>query len=79
MLDYLERTVPDEEGYLVGDRLTLADLAVASPFVNFHHAGSPIDAARYSRIVAYVDRILDRPSFQQWVERETAFLAKQAA
>ena len=40
MLDYLERTVPDEGGYLVGDRLTLADLAVASPFVNFRHAGS---------------------------------------
>src|SRR2546429_324635 len=79
MLDYLERTVPDEGGYLVGDRLTLADLAVASPFVNFRHTGSPIDAARYPRTVAYVDSILERPSFKQWVDRETAFLAKQAA
>jgi hypothetical protein len=26
-----------------------------------------------------VQRILARPSFSQWVERETAFLAKQAA
>ena len=79
MLDYLERTVPDEGGYLVGDRLTLADLAVASPFVNFHHTGSPIDSARYPRTIAYIDSILERPSFKQWVERETAFLAKQAA
>ena len=79
MLDYLERTVPDEGSYLIGDRLTLADLAVASPFVNFHHTGSPIDAARYPRTVAYVDSILGRPSFKQWVDRETAFLAKQAA
>lgn len=79
MLDYLERTVPDERGYLVGDRLTIADLAVASPFVNFRHTGSAIDPARYPRTVAYVGSILERPSFRQWVERETAFLEKQPA
>src|SRR5690348_5103100 len=37
ILDYLEKIVPDEGGYLVGDRLTLADIAVASPFANFRH------------------------------------------
>ena len=30
ILDYLERTVPDPEGFLVGDELTLADIAVAN-------------------------------------------------
>src|SRR5438874_6844568 len=73
LLDYLERTVPDEGGYLVGDRLTLADIAVASPFVNFRHASAEVDRARYPRTTAYVDRILSRPSFAEWVERETAF------
>jgi len=33
LLDYLEGQVPDS-GFLVEDRITLADLAVASPFVN---------------------------------------------
>ena len=37
ILDYLERTVPGEDGYLVGDALTLADIAVAGPFANFRH------------------------------------------
>lgn len=79
MLDYLERTVPDAGSFLVGGNVTLADIAVASPFVNFRHASSPIDAARYPRTIAYVDSILDRPSFKQWVQRETAFLAREAA
>jgi glutathione S-transferase len=79
ILDYLEKTVPDAGGYLVAGRLTLADIAVASPFVNFRHTNSPVDAGRYPRTVAYVDRMLARPSFAEWVERETAFLAKEPA
>jgi len=79
ILDYLERTVPDEGGYLVGDRLTLADIAVAGPFANFRHTKTRVDAERYPRTVAFVERILERPSLARWVERETAFLAKQLA
>jgi glutathione S-transferase len=79
ILDYLERTVPDEGRYLVGDGLTLADLAVASPFANFRHTKTKICPERYPRTVAYVDRILARPSFAPWVEREASLLAHQAA
>ena len=79
ILDYLERTVPDEGGYLVGDALTLADLAVASPFANFRHTGTRVCPDRYPRTVAYDDRILTRPSFAPLVERETAMLAKEPA
>jgi glutathione S-transferase len=79
ILDYLERTVPGDGGYLVGDRLTLADIAVAGPFANFRHTETKVDPGRYPRTVAYVERILSRPSLSHWVERETAFLAKQAA
>ncbi|MGN6058874.1 MAG: glutathione S-transferase family protein, partial [Sphingomicrobium sp.] len=43
ILDYLEKIVPDEGGYLVGDRLTLADIAVASPFANFRHTNTNVD------------------------------------
>lgn len=79
ILDYLETVVPNDGGFLVGDRLTLADLAVASPFANLGHLGCEIDGARHGRTRAYVERILARPSFAQWVERETAFLAREPA
>jgi len=79
ILDFLERTVPGDGGYLVGDALTLADIAVASPFANFRHTNTRVDQDRYPRTVAYVDRILARSSFAQWIERETAYLARQAA
>ena len=79
MLDYLEKVVPADGGFLVGDRLTLADLAIASPFANFEHCGVNVDPDRYPRTIAYAQRILARPSFSQWVEREKALMAKVAA
>ena len=75
VLDYIESVVPDGDGYLVGDSLTLADIAVAGPFANFRHTNTRVDPEKYPRTVAYVDRILERPSFAHWVEREVAFLA----
>jgi glutathione S-transferase len=75
ILDYLERVIP-ESGFLVEDRITLADIAVASPFVNFRHL--ELDPGERPRLRAYVDGILARPGFRSWVERETAFLARAA-
>ena len=75
ILDYLERTIPGS-GFLVEDRLTLADIAVASPFVNFRHLG--VGIGDRPKLRSYVDAMLSRPSFSQWAERETAFLARAA-
>lgn len=79
VLDYLEQVVPGEGRYLVGDALTLADIAVASPFANFRHTQTKVCPEKYPRTVAYIDRILARPSLARWVERETAMLSKEAA
>ena len=79
ILDYLERVAPEGDGFLVGDRLTLADIAVASPFANFRHMDIAFDLERYPRTIAYVARILDRPSFKPMVERETAILERAPA
>jgi glutathione S-transferase len=78
ILDYLEKVIPGS-GFLVEDRLTLADLAVASPFANFRHLGIELDEARHPKVKAFTGAILDRPSFKGWVEREAAFLARNAA
>ena len=78
ILDYLESVVP-EDGYLVGGRFTLADIAVAGPFANFQHCNVDIDEARFPRLKRYVASILARPSFAPHVERESAYLARQPA
>lgn len=77
ILDYLERVIP-KSGFLVEDRLTLADIAVASPFANFRHLGLGCLDAR-PKLAAYVQAILSRPSFASWIEREAAFLERTAA
>ena len=77
LLDYLEGVIPDS-GFLVGGRLTLADISVAGPFANFGHCGVAIDEGRYPKTMRYAGSILARPSFTQYVEREAAFLARTA-
>jgi glutathione S-transferase len=78
LLDYLESVIP-ASGFLVEDRLTLADISVASPFVNLAHLDVAVDGARHPKVKAYVAAILARPSFAPWIEREVAFLEKTAA
>jgi glutathione S-transferase len=78
ILDYLEAVVPAPGGFLVGDGLTLADVAVASPFANLSHMDVAADEARHPRVTAYVQSILGRPSFAGWIERERGLLAKAA-
>lgn len=78
LLDYLESVIPGS-GFLVDDKLTLADIAVAGPFANFGHCNVAIDETRYPKLSRYVSSILSRPSFAQYVERETAFLAREPA
>jgi glutathione S-transferase len=79
ILEYIESIVPGDDGYLVGKELTLADIAVASPFANFRHTETRVCPDRYPRTVAYVDRILARPSLATWIARETEMLSRRAA
>jgi glutathione S-transferase len=78
ILDYIERTLP-ESGWLVEDRLTLADIAVATAFANFRHLRLSLDSERHPKTTAFADRMLARPSFAGWIARETAFLERTAA
>ncbi len=66
-LDYLEGELGDQE-YLVAGRFTLADIAVASPFVNFSYGGYRPDASRWPKLAAFLERIHARPSFKKIIE-----------
>ncbi|MBS0478071.1 MAG: glutathione S-transferase family protein [Proteobacteria bacterium] len=77
LFDYLERAIPDS-GFLVGGRMSLADIAVASPFANYAHCGVGPDPARWPRTVAYVDAILARPSFAGMIADERTMMAALA-
>ena len=74
LCDYLERLIPSS-GFLVADQLTLADLAVASPFVNFDHANVRPDPATHPKLVAYLASIHGRASFAPTIAQEKAILA----
>jgi len=71
VLDYLEGELSDRE-YLVSGAFSVADLAVASPFVNYNHAGESVDASRWPALTAYLERIHSRPSYKACIEEEKA-------
>ncbi|MDK2760057.1 MAG: glutathione S-transferase family protein [Sphingopyxis sp.] len=75
LLAYLEDAIP-ASGFLVGDRLTLADLAVASPLINLRHCGAGIDPEAYPKIAAWSGGILSRASMAPWIAKEERLIAK---
>jgi glutathione S-transferase len=74
VFDYLEGEVSESDG-IVGDRFSIADISLGSPFVSLMHGDEQVDATRWPRLAAYVDRILARPSFQALIEEEVAAFA----
>lgn len=75
ILKYLESVVPDENGFLVGDTLSIGDIAVASVFVNSDHACT-VDRSRYPRTYGWVDAMLARPSFAPGIATERKILGR---
>lgn len=63
--DYLESVLesgPEGGGWLVGDRFTLADLAVACPLINVAYVSAGLSADRWPRTVDWLARVRARPS-----------------
>ena len=75
--DYLESQLGDRE-YFVGRSLTIADIAVASPFVNLRHSGVAPERKRWPQLRAFLDRIWSRPSFKKPLDEETPVFGKRA-
>ncbi len=62
LYDYLESQIRGP--FLVGEALSLADLAIASPFASLAIAGHPVDAARWPCLATYLGGILGRDSMR---------------
>jgi glutathione S-transferase len=77
MLDYLERTLGERE-WFAGAALSIADLSVASPFVNARHAGFAPARARWPRLRGFLDRMWARPSFAKAIAEETPVFGKRS-
>lgn len=60
ILGYLETQIG--EGFLVGGRFGIADIALTSNLVNFHYLGYRIDAGRHPRLERYFQRLCRHPS-----------------
>jgi glutathione S-transferase len=59
--DYLESQINGP--FLVGSSLTLADIAIACPFVNLAMVNHAPDPATYPKLTAYIAAIQARPAF----------------
>jgi len=62
LYDYLESQI--QGPFLAGEALSLADLAIASPFASLAIAGHPVDVARWPCLATYLEGILGRDSMR---------------
>jgi len=74
-LDYLERQLGQQD-YFVGDRLTMADIAIASQLLNMEHGGERLDPARWPALAAHYERMKTRESFASILPGEQRMNAK---
>jgi glutathione S-transferase len=72
LLDYLEGKLP-AAGFLVEDRLTLADIAVTCALANLRHHEFSLD--RWPRVAAFTKMILAQRCFAGGLARERALFA----
>lgn len=76
--DYLEKCLGSAH-YLVGDSLTLADLALTCQLINMQHGDEQVDAQRWPNLSAHAARIMARDSVQGVLPGELKMLAKMAS
>ncbi len=74
LLDYLESIMP-EQGYLVGDSLSIADLSVATCFAQAQYGGYEVDGAAYPATRKYLDSAFGTSLLSSRLEVERAAFA----
>lgn len=75
---YLDEQIGDKT-YLIGDRLTLADIAVVSQFMNASFGEESPDPVRWPRLAAYLARQFATEPFAGVLESHRRIVAKMLA
>jgi glutathione S-transferase len=70
IFDYLDGQI--DGPFLVGGRLSLADIAVHCIFVNLKLVAHPVDATRWPQLGSYIAGLLARPAFARVRDPQTA-------
>ena len=71
--DYLENALGDAD-YFIANTFSIADVALGSQFANYSYGDGIVDAARWPRLAAYVDRVHSRPSFKALIEQDRGMI-----
>lgn len=69
IFDYLEAEIGDKT-YLVGDSLSIADVAITCQFVQMMYSGESLPASSHPNIARYVDNHMRRDSFKQLINND---------
>jgi glutathione S-transferase len=72
---WLEKEIGTRD-FLCGGAFSIADISVATHFVNYAHAGFVPDAGAFPNLSRYLKAILARPGFAACIAEETALLKK---
>ena len=73
-MDYLDTQLPPD-GFLFGEAIGLADIAIATFFRNGAYAGFEPDPDRWPRVAGFVSRALAEPCFASFLPFEQAQLS----
>ncbi|MFD1107472.1 glutathione S-transferase family protein [Sphingobium olei] len=76
--DYLEGVLP-EDGWLVGGRFTLADLAAACPIINVAYVSDAPESGQWPKLAAWLAAVKARPSVAAALEAEAPTIAPMLA
>ena len=78
MYDYLESQLAPGAKTLVGNQLSIGDIAVGSMFVNLFHTGNGVDTKRWPKLAAYLAALHERPSFRGCIADDKKMLGLAA-
>jgi glutathione S-transferase len=75
LFEYLNGELEGRE-FLVGDQMSIADIALASQLVNFSHGGEKVCPDSYPNLAAHTARMHELTHFAKAIEKESGFVSK---